>query len=130
MAYALETGGVEAPSGETMKTHDFIISNDKLVSDLHATADRVIDFLKDWPEKYPPDISRPHLEEGEICYELEWYHGGHDSVVLFIRTRNEPILFLAEGGEYAHIHEPTNEQILKEVQKKPVIQGNLQRFWR
>jgi hypothetical protein len=113
-----------------VKTLEFILSTNRLRDDLNDVDDKVIAFLDKWPEEYPPDISRPHLEEDEICYELEWYQGDHKSIVLFIRGRMDPILFIATGGDYRHITSPTNEQILEEVKKRPIIQGNMSRFWR
>lgn len=116
-----------------MKTLEFILSANRLRDDLDIAEDRVIAFLDKWPEEYPPDIGKPYLEEnetGDVCYELEWYQGNHDSVVLFIRNRAEPLLFVAHDGKYHHRNSPTNEQILEEIKKKPVVPGNLSRFWR
>lgn len=113
-----------------MKTLEFVLSTERLVSDLLDVNGKVVAFLKDWPEEFPPDVSKPHLEEDDVCYELEWYQGDHNSVVVMIRKNAETILFTSRGNLYKHWYGPTMEQVLEQVKWGPVLPGNLTRFWR
>lgn len=113
-----------------MKTLDFIESTERLISDILDAHAKVVAFLKGWTDEYPPDISKPWLEEENICFELEWYQGDHNSVLLYIRNNADPLLFTSRNGKYKHTKNPTNEQILEEVKWAPIQQGHLTKFWR